>query len=496
VTSAAPPAVRFRAVAKSFGPVRAVDGVDLEIRRGETLALLGENGAGKSTLVKLLYGVHQPDAGAIELDGRPVVIASPAVAIARGIGMVFQRFTLVPALSVLENLLLAWPHTRWRLGRDHAPVLARLAVLAPGIDPARRVAQLSVAERQLVELVRVLNMDARCVLLDEPTAVLTPLEVERLYELIRPLASQGRAVVMITHKLADVAACADRVVVMRQGRIVDEAPAGARSDDALVRAMIGASSVVEEGTPPARIGAARLVVRGLGAGFVRDVSFEVCAGEVLGVAGVAGNGQRPLAEVLAGVVAPSAGAVHLDGRSLTRRDGAAGLDPRVAYIPEQPLDNGVAGALSATVNVALRRLRALRAFPDWRAEAATARELMRRFDVRPPEPRLPARAFSGGNLQKLVLARELSRAPDLVVACYPTMGLDVAATHAVHGHLLECASRGASVVWFSEDLDELLGCAHRIAVMRDGRIVGVLAREHASRQALGRLMAGSTGQVA
>jgi simple sugar transport system ATP-binding protein len=496
VTSAAPPAVRLRAVAKSFGPVRAVDGVDLELRRGETLALLGENGAGKSTLMKLLYGVHQPERGAIELDGRPVALTSPAVAIAHGIGMVFQRFTLVPALSVLDNLLLAWPRTRWRLGGEHAAVLARLTALAPGLDPRRRVAELSVAERQLVELVRVLNMDARCVLLDEPTAVLTPLEVERLYELIRPLAREGRAVVMITHKLADVAACADRVVVMRQGRLVDDAPAGARSEEALVRAMIGTSEIADDSGPPPVQGRVRLLVRGLAVGEVREVAFEVAAGEVLGVAGVAGNGQRALAEALAGVQAPSAGEALLDGRSLLRREGAGGLDPRVAYIPEQPLDNGVAAALSATVNVALRRLRALRAFPDWRAEAGVTRALMERFDVRPLEPRLPVHAFSGGNLQKLVLARELSGTPDLVVACYPTMGLDVAATRAVHGHLLAAAARGASVVWFSEELDELLRFAHRIAVMREGRIVGVLPREGASRQALGRLMAGSTRPAA
>jgi simple sugar transport system ATP-binding protein len=227
-----------------------------------------------------------------------------------------------------------------------------------------------------------------------------------------------------------------------------------------------------------------------------DVGFEVAAGEVLGVAGVAGNGQRALAEALAGVVVPDAGDATLDGRGLLRRAGGRGLDPRVAYIPEQPIDNGVAAALSATVNVALRRLRGLRAFPDWRAEAGAARELMQRFDVRPPDPRLAASAFSGGNLQKLVLARELSGAPDLIIACYPTMGLDVAATHAVHGQLVACAARGASVVWFSEDLDELLRFAHRIAVMRDGRIVGVLAREGATRQALGRLMAGATGGLA
>jgi simple sugar transport system ATP-binding protein len=235
----APAAFRLRGIVKTFGPVRAVDGVDLDVRRGETLALLGENGAGKSTLMKVLYGVHAPDRGTVEVGGHAVAMTSPAVAIRHGIGMVFQQFTLVPALTVLENLLLAWPRTRWRLGRDHEAVLLRLAALAPDLDPARRVADLSVGERQLVELTRVLNIDAACVILDEPTAVLTPLETERLYGLLRPLVLEGRAVVMITHKLADVAACADRVVVLRRGRVVDDAPRDARTAEQLVRAMIG-----------------------------------------------------------------------------------------------------------------------------------------------------------------------------------------------------------------------------------------------------------------
>jgi len=487
--------IQLRGVVKAFGPVRAVDGVDLEIRPGQTLALLGENGAGKSTLMKLLYGVYPPDAGTIEIDGRACALSSPAAAIAQGIGMVFQHFTLVPALSVRENLLLTWPRTRWLLDRHHQSMLASLTALAPALDPSQLVAQLSVGERQLVELARVLNIDARCVILDEPTAVLTPLETDRLYGLIRPLVAEGRAVVLITHKLADVTACADRVVVMRQGRIVDAAPAGERSSDQLVRAMIGESQALE-GDPLPPSGRTRLVVRGLTAGGARDIGFELAAGEVLGVAGVAGNGQQALAEALAGVLAPTAGDAVLDGRSILRRAGRGAIDPRVAYIPEQPRDNGVAGALSTTVNLALRRLSAMPAFPDWSREADAARTLMRRFDVRPADPRLAADALSGGNLQKLVLAREFSGAPELAVACYPTMGLDVAATGAVHRCLLDLAGHGACVVWFSEDLDELRHVAHRIAVMRDGRIVGVLPRDLASRHELGRLMAGPSARVA
>jgi len=490
-------AFRLLGVAKSFGTLRAVDGVDLELRAGEVTALLGENGAGKSTLMKLLYGVHQPDAGEIEIDGRRQVIASPRIAIARGIGMVFQNFTLFPALSVLENLLLSWPGAPWIALGKHAAVVERLAALAPGIDPARRVAELSVGQRQLVELARVLNTNARCIILDEPTAVLTPAETEHLYRLIRSLAADKHAIALITHKMADVAACADRVVVMRRGKVVDAAALAQRSVDQLVRAMVGESEDAYSPSPPAPAsGPAKLVVDRLCAGNMRDVSFEIGRGEILGVAGVAGNGQQALAEALAGVVVPSAGTAMLDGRSIARRAGHAPADARVAYVPELPRENGVAEALSVAINLALRRLSSMRAFPDWAQEEERALALMQRFDVRPPDPRRAAGSLSGGNLQKLVLARELAQSPGLVIACYPTMGLDVAATHAVHRHLHALADGGACVIWFSEDLDELIARAHRIAVMRGGRIAGVLAREAASRQALGNLMSGTTAAAA
>jgi simple sugar transport system ATP-binding protein len=297
--------------------------------------------------------------------------------------------------------------------------------------------------------------------------------------------------------MADVSACADRVVVMRRGKVVDASSRGERTMDQLVHEMIGEAQEADGVPSPAPQGKAdKLAVRRLSAGNARQIDFELVAGEILGIAGVAGNGQRALAEALAGVLAPHEGEALLEGTSIVRGNGRESIDARVAYIPEQPRDNAVAGALPITINLALRRLLGMRAFPDWVQEEKAAQALMRRFDVRPPDPRLRTEVLSGGNLQKLVVARELSRSPELIVACYPTMGLDVAATHAIHRYLLDFADRGACIVWFSEDLDELMLFAHRIAVMRGGRIVGVLPREVASRHALGRLMAGSIEQAA
>jgi len=488
--------VRLRGVAKTFGALRAVDGVDLDLNEGEVTALLGENGAGKSTLMKLLYGVHRPDAGSIEIDGDPAGASSPRDALARGIGMVFQNFTLFPALSVYENLLLSWPVAPWASTRRRAEVTEHLRALAPGIDPGRRVAELSVGERQLVEIARVLNSRARRVILDEPTAVLTPAETEHLYGLIRALAAEGRAIVLITHKMADVAACADQVVVMRRGKVVDRGLIAGRSADQLVRAMVGAEGVGDSSSRPLAGGTPRLTVEGLCAGKLRDATFEIAAGEILGIAGIAGNGQQELAEALAGVIAPESGSAQLDGSDVLRRDAGQLPDPRVGYVPEQPRENGVAEALSVTVNLALRRLAGMRAFPDWHAEERQARALMDRFDVNPREPRRAAGALSGGNLQKLVIARELSEVPGLAIACYPTMGLDVAATHAVYQRLYALAAEGACVLWFSEDLDELIAHAHRVAVLYSGRLAGVLPREHATRQAIGNLMSGRTADAA
>jgi simple sugar transport system ATP-binding protein len=498
------PLVRLSGIRKEFGSVVANDGVSLDIHAGEVLALLGENGAGKSTLMKILYGFYRQDGGTIEIDGREVAFASPRDAMARGIGMVFQQFSLVSALSALENLLAAVRDAPWLQFRGSARVNAALSwlqQLAPNLDPKQPVRNLSVGERQLVELAKVLNLDARVVILDEPTSVLTPDETERLYGFIRRLAGEGKAVVLITHKLADIAACADRIVVMRGGRIVDEARAKDRSPAALVEAMVGRGSMGSLAPPPLPAGNTPVLqvraVSAIAAGrTIRDVSFEVPGGEILGIAGVSGNGQFVLAEALAGLIPVTAGDIVLDGVSIARHreDGAVAAD--VAYIPERPLDNAVVADLDLSLNLALRDARNLPFFPARRDIELHARKLIEAYDVRPPRPALPAAALSGGNLQKLVIARELSGKPRFVIACYPTMGLDVLAAQAVYREMFRHASEGACVVWISEDLDDLLSYAHRIAVIHHGEISGIARREDADRQALGRWMAGDRAEAA
>jgi len=485
-------------VSKQFGAVTANDNVDLEIRAGEVLALLGENGAGKSTLMKVLYGFYHSDAGEIRIDDRMVRFVSPKEAMASGIGMVFQQFSLVPALSVLENLLAAFPNAPWLQTRGRSRVTAALGWLkrlAPNLDPARPVRELAVGERQLVELAKVLNLNARVVILDEPTSVLTPAETEQLYGFIRSLVAEGKAIVFITHKLGDVAACADRIVVMRGGRVVDRALASERTPGQLVSAMVGReklalieSPVFASSTVPA------LQVRGVSAAVqgaqISDISFAVAPGEIFGIAGVSGNGQYALAEALAGLAPVTAGDIVLGGVSIASHDNDGAIPDDVAYVPERPLDNAVVADLDLGINLALRQVRELPLFPHRRAIAARADALIARFDVRPPRPALPAAALSGGNLQKLVIARELSDVHRLVIASYPTMGLDVLATQAVYRTLFEQAAAGACVVWISEDLDDLLAYAHRIAVIYGGRIAGIVRREDASRQMIGRWMAG------
>lgn len=491
--------IELKGVNKRFGDTQALANVSLDIHTGEVLALLGENGAGKSTLMKILYGFYQADDGEIFVDGKRVQIKSPRDAMALSIGMVFQQFNLIPALSVAENLMLSYPHAPWWLGGNRlrdSDVLKKLHDLAPDIDARQRVRDLAIGEQQLLELAKVLNFDAQIVILDEPTSVLTPQEAQRLWQLVNQLALNGHAVVFITHKMEDIEACADRVAIMRAGKLVDVYRADEKTIAETVALLMGEVPAAEEPRSPPPPSSARLVVRKLTGReqhiSVDDINFELSPGEIFGIAGVAGNGQRLLADMLTGVTAVEHGEVLLDGIkvSFSARE-APPFGDRVAYIPEQPLQNGVAPELDLTTNLVLLGVRQMPFFPKWANQVETARSLIETYNVRPGDPQKLAGQLSGGNLQKLVSARELSGTPALVVACYPTMGLDLASTRAIYRHIFEHAERGACVIWISEDVDDLLRYAHRIAVLFHGRITGILPAATADRQHLGKLMTGA-----
>lgn len=491
--------IQMRGITKRFGATTACDGVDFQVDAGEVMVLLGENGAGKSTLMKILYGFYRSDAGEILIDGKPVAIRSPRQAMQNRIGMVFQRFSLFPALTVRENLALANPRLPWFVGRGargFAGALGKLSRIAPEVDPGQRVDSLSVGQTQLVELAKALNLDARLVILDEPTATLTMDEAKRLWALTRELAGQGMSVVLITHKLADVAACADRVTVMRQGRVVATASANSCTPEGLVKMTMGERRIAD----PEPVNAfdrsvPRVWIKAVGAagpaGGISGIDLKLAKGEVLGIAGVSGNGQNLLTDVLAGITPLDAGEVIVDGEvALAPRMRTDGQRP-IASIPEQPLRNGAAPDLSASVNLFLKRIRSLGAIPDRKSMARESLQLMIRFDVRPLDPDLRADAFSGGNLQKLIVARELRDRPAFIVASYPTMGLDYAAAAMVCEQMFECVRDGTALLWISEDLDQLMRYAHRIAVMYRGRIAGVVDASQATREQIGAWMTGS-----
>jgi general nucleoside transport system ATP-binding protein len=497
------PVLELRGVTKRFGVIVANKDVDFALARGEVHCLLGENGAGKSTLVNVACGLYQPDAGEILVDGAPVRFSSSADAIAAGIGTVHQHFQLVAALSVVENVVLGREIRRGPmldLARARRLVAALSERYGLAIDPDAVVEELSVGARQRVELIKALYRDAEILILDEPTAVLTPREVERFFAAVRSPAEQGRSVVFITHKLREVLAVADRVTVLRAGRVVGTADPSTATAQSLATLMVGRDVALEVAKAPAKPGRPVLAVRGLevaddrGAVTVQGLDLEVRAGEILGIAGVEGNGQRELVEAITGMRAPAAGEILIEGRS------AIGLTPRqvealgVGHVPEDRSKHGVVAAFSISDNVVLNRYHRRpysRRFVLQRAVVERhAAELVREFDIRAPSVRTPVGQLSGGNQQKVVVARELSGDCTLLVVAQPTRGLDVGSIEFIHAQIVRRRDAGAAVLLVSAELDEILFLADRIAVLHRGRVVGLMDRVEATRERLGQLMAG------
>ncbi len=502
-------AVAMSGIVKRFPGLIANDSVDFDLRQGEVHALLGENGAGKSTLMNILAGIYRPDGGEIRIRGEPFEPDSPRDAIAAGIGMIHQHFTLVPSLTVTENVLLGLDEPRFRLDlREYGSRIAALG-LSTGlrVDPDAHVWQLSVGEQQRVEILKMLYRGARVLVMDEPTAVLAPQETQELFRTLRAMTESGGSIVFISHKLDEVLAIADRITVLRRGKVTAAGiPAAGRTRPELARLMVGREVLETIDKAPVTPGEVVLQMRDVKARNDRDlealhgISVDLRAGEILGIAGVAGNGQTELAEVITGL-RRCTGSIRVNGTDVANQPPGASIASGVAHIPEDRHGTGSAPNLSLSDNLVMKSYRSAPISRGWLldrlAARRQARDLMTAYEVVAPSVDTEARLLSGGNLQRLIFAREISTGPSLMVAVQPSRGLDVGAVATVHRLLLERRAAGAAVLLISEDLDEILAIADRVAVIYEGRITGIVDSAGADIEELGLLMTGhaATGEA-
>ena len=490
-------------IVKRFPGVLANDCINFDVRAGEMHALLGENGAGKSTLMRILYGLYRPDQGEVRINGQTVHIGSPVDAIRLGIGMIHQHFMLVPSLTVAENVALGLPSTRGPL-TDLARVEKRIQQLADAyglkVDPGAYIWQLAVGQQQRVEILKALYRGADLLILDEPTAVLTPQEVDELFITLRQMKLEGHTLIFISHKLHEVVNISDRVTVLRDGCVVNTLPIANATKESLAEMMVGREIVMQMERPEVERGQSRLALQDIwaesdrGTAALRGVTLDVRAGEILGLAGVSGNGQRELAQVITGLRAMKSGKVTLDGQDASGRKPAELLERGISYIPEERMKDGMIREFSVAENIILRehgkKPYARMSFFDFKAIANRSHELVNNYKVKTPSIDTPAKNLSGGNIQKIILARELSRQPKVLIAAQPTRGLDIGATEYVHQRLIQQRSEGTATLLISEDLDEILSLSDRIAVIYEGQIMDVVNREDATTEGLGLLMAG------
>lgn len=516
VTAAPSPAafaIELKGISKAFGPVQANKDISIQVAKGSIHGIIGENGAGKSTLMSILYGFYKADSGVIEINGRPTTIPDSQSAIRAGIGMVFQHFKLVQNFTVLENVILGAED-----GALLAPSLSKarraLADLAReyelDVDPDALIEDLSVGHQQRVEILKALYRQADILILDEPTGVLTPDEADHLFRILNGLRDQGKTVILITHKLREIMEITDTVSVMRRGTMVATVKTAETSPEQLAELMVGRKVLLHVHKEPANPGRTILEVENLrvkdenGVERLKGISFQIRAGEILGIAGVAGNGQTELLQVLGGF-GRATGTVRMNGVELDvtgkKSDGQTRRDASIAHVPEDRQHLGLIMDFTAWENVAFGYHNAPeyqknRLFMDNDAIRADTERKMATFDVRPPIPTLPAKSFSGGNQQKIVVAREIERNPDLLLVGQPTRGVDIGAIEFIHKQIVALRDAGKAVLLVSVELDEILSLSDRIAVMFDGRIMGERDPATTNERELGLLMAGVTGGAA
>lgn len=497
-----PYAVEMRGITKRFPGVLANDRIDFQVRKGEIHALLGENGAGKSTLMNILSGLYRPDEGEIAIHGRVVEFHSPRDAIRHGVGMVHQHFMLTPSQSVAENVFLGAREIGFVLNPQRmAAEVRRIAEqYRLPVDPNAKIWQLSVGEQQRVEIIKILYRGAEILILDEPTAVLTPQEAENLFVTLRSMAADNKTIIFISHKLEEVLSIADRITVLRSGRVVATLSAQGVTKTELANLMVGRQVLFQLEKPPAHRGEVRLRLDGVCAlddkllPALRNVSLTVHSGEIVGVAGVAGNGQRELAEVICGLRPLTAGTIEVADERMTHLTARRMIDAGVAYVPEDRNTTGSAPNLSVAENLILKSYRKAEMgagpFLDLTAVERTAASLVKAFNILTPSIKTPVRKLSGGNLQKVILAREISSQPKVLIAASPTRGLDIGATESVRSLLLQERSQGAAILLISEDLDEIFAISDRIVVLYEGCIMGEFETADAGLTEVGLLMAG------